>query len=146
MRIDFGVTSTSSSSLMNSRLYSSVVRDRRRQDDVLVGAGGADVGELLRLQRVDAEVVAAGVDADDHALVDVGVVADEQLAALLQAEQRVGDRLAGRHRHQHAVGAPAEVACDARAVALEGVVDEAGARGQREESERKPISPRVGIR
>ena len=68
---------------------------RRRQQHGVVLAGGADVGELLALQRVDVEVVAAGVLADDHAGIDLLARADEQRAALLQVPQRVGDRLAG---------------------------------------------------
>ena len=51
MRIDLGVTSTSSSSLMNSSENSSV--SIGGTNDVLVAARGADVGELLGLQRID---------------------------------------------------------------------------------------------
>ena len=43
--------------------------DRRRQEQRIVLAGGADVGELLGLDRVHDEIVLAAVDADDHALV-----------------------------------------------------------------------------
>ena len=46
------------------------VPDRRRQQDRLVLAGGADVGELLGLHRIHHEVVVAAVDADDHAFVE----------------------------------------------------------------------------
>ena len=69
MRIDCGVTSTSSSSAMNSTAYSSVSCDRRHQAHRFVGARRAHVGELLALDRVDDEVVVAAVDADDHAFV-----------------------------------------------------------------------------
>ena len=41
---------------------------RRREQDVLVTAGGADVGELLLLERVDREIVRPAVDADHHPL------------------------------------------------------------------------------
>ena len=41
------------------------------------------------------QIVAAAVDADDHALVDLDAVADEQRAPILQVEERVGERLAG---------------------------------------------------
>ena len=70
MRIDFGVISTSSSSAMNSTAYSSVSWIGGVRHDRFVLAGGADVGELLALDRVDDEVVVAAVDADDHAFVD----------------------------------------------------------------------------
>ena len=46
------------------------------------------------LTRVDVEVLRARVLADDHPLVDLLARADEQRAALLQREQREGDRLA----------------------------------------------------
>ena len=52
--------------------------DRRREQEVLVGAGGADVGELLGLERVHHQIVVARVDADDHALVHLVAVPDEQ--------------------------------------------------------------------
>src|SRR3546814_9823344 len=42
---------------------------RWRQHDVVVLAGGPEVGELLGLQRVDVEVVALVVLAQDHARV-----------------------------------------------------------------------------
>ena len=43
---------------------------------------------FFSLVGVDVEVLAAGVLADDHALVDLLARADEERAALLQAEQR----------------------------------------------------------
>ena len=63
--------------------------DRRGEQDVLVGTGGADVGQLLGLQRIDHQVIAARVNADNRTLVDLFAVADEQPAAFLQVEQRV---------------------------------------------------------
>src|SRR3546814_12686832 len=56
----------------------------RRQAHCLVLAGGAHVGELLGLHRVDFEVVAAAVLADHHAFVDGAAGLDEDLAALFQ--------------------------------------------------------------
>jgi hypothetical protein len=54
--------------------------DRRRQQDRVVLAAAADVGELLgRLDRVDDEVVVAAVDADDHALVHRVAVASTNM-------------------------------------------------------------------
>ena len=61
------------------------------QDDVLVAAGGADVGELLGLERVDDQVVVAAVDADDLALVDLVAVRDHQPTAFLEVEERIGE-------------------------------------------------------
>src|SRR6266850_4931326 len=43
--------------------------NRRGEVDRLVLARGADVGELLGLDRVHHQIVVARVDADDHALV-----------------------------------------------------------------------------
>src|SRR5262245_37270921 len=45
---------------------------RRREDDVLIAAGGADVRELFLPRHIDVEVLWAVVLADDHALVDLG--------------------------------------------------------------------------
>ena len=67
--------------------------DRRGQDNVLVGARGADVGQLLRLHGVDDQIVGARVDADDHPRIDVFPRTDQQPAAFLKIEQRVGERL-----------------------------------------------------
>src|SRR3546814_2648255 len=58
----------------------------RRQAHCLVLAGGAHVGELLGLHRVDFEVVAAAVLADHHAFVDGAAGLDEDLAALRSEE------------------------------------------------------------
>ena len=43
-------------------------------------AGRADVGELLALDDVELEVIAARVLADDHAGIDLGAVLDEHRA------------------------------------------------------------------
>jgi hypothetical protein len=43
--------------------------DRRRQEDRIVLAGGADVGQLLGLERVHVQVVRPAILADDHAAV-----------------------------------------------------------------------------
>jgi hypothetical protein len=56
------------------------------------------------------QVVAAAVQADDLALVDLDVRVDEQATAILQVVQRVGQGLALDHRHEHAVAA---VTCSA---------------------------------
>ena len=67
---------------------------RRGEKNSVVLAGGTDVGELLALQHVELEIVAAGVLADDHALIDPGAGIDEHRPAVLQVEQRVSHRLA----------------------------------------------------
>src|ERR1017187_10701455 len=61
-------------------------RDRRGQQDRVVLAGGADIGELLGLDRVDHQIVLAAVDPDDDALVELVAGAYEQPSALLQRE------------------------------------------------------------
>ena len=70
-RIDFGVTSTHSSSRMNSSACSSESGRggiRRTSSSAL---DGAHVRQLLRLRRVDVEILGARVLADDHPLVDL---------------------------------------------------------------------------
>ena len=84
-RTDSGVTSTHSSSRRNSTAASSERRVGRRQALEHVGAGGAHVGLLLLLGRVDVHVLGAGVLADDHPLVDLLAGADEERAAVLEA-------------------------------------------------------------
>src|SRR4051812_15472336 len=101
-------------------------RDRRREVDRLVLARGADVGELLGLDRVHHEVVVARVDADDHALVDGIARADEHAPALLQLPERISHRDAVVLRHQHAVAVLFELALR-RPVVVEDVAHDAGA-------------------
>ena len=57
----------------------------------------------LALDRVDREVVGAGVFADDHPFVDLVLRVDEQDAAVLEIEERIGHRRAGFHRDQRPV-------------------------------------------
>src|SRR4029450_13537535 len=64
-------------------------RPRRNQLLEALRSRRSDVGELLLLRRVDVHIVGAGVLADDHPLVDLDAWTDEELAALLQGEQRV---------------------------------------------------------
>ena len=102
-RTFFGVTSTHSSSAMNSSACSSDIArggtSRTRSSE----PGGADVRELLLLGGVHVHLVGARVLADDHALVDLDARTDEHRAALLQVHQRVrgghaapvGDEAAG---------------------------------------------------
>src|SRR5205823_11262575 len=106
--------------------------DGRGDEYLSVLACGADVGELLGADGVDHQVVLATVDPDDDALVDLLAGGDEQAAALLQVEQRVGDRLAVLVAHQHAVVAAFDLARDSRK-ALEDVAHESVAAGERQE-------------
>ena len=82
----------------------------------------------LCFQRVDVEVVAPAVLADDHALVDLRPRRDEHRPALLQVPQRIGDRVAGAVGDQHAV-APALDRALVGLVAVEDPVHHAGAAG-----------------
>ena len=72
------------------------------------------------------------MDPDDHALVELLAGRDEQPAALLQVEQRVGDRLAALVAHQHAIVAIGNLALHRRKT-VEDVTHEAGAAGEGEE-------------
>ena len=76
------------------------------QTQGVVGAGGTGVGQLLFLAHVHRHILAAGIDADDHAAVDGNTGADEEGAALLGVEEAVGDGLAGL-KGDHGAVAPA---------------------------------------
>src|SRR6478752_566246 len=99
-----------------------------RRDDLLevVRGGGAHVGELLLLGDVDVHVVGAGVLADDHALVDLGGRVDEERAALLEVDHRVGGDDALAVRDERAARAGRDRA-EPRLVVLEHVVGDARA-------------------
>ena len=75
---------------MNSIARSSESSSGGGRLDVVVGAGGAHVGELLRAHDVERDVVVVVGAADDHAFVDVDARTDEEAAALLEPDQRVG--------------------------------------------------------
>src|SRR5690606_20330458 len=93
-----------------------------------VGAGGADVGQLLALDRIHDEIVVTAVDADDHAFVQLVARRHEHAAAVFQVPQCVGDGFAVFLRNQHAVVAAGQVGLD-RGVVVEDVADQAGAAG-----------------
>ena len=78
---------------------------RRGEADCVILAGRAEVGQLLRLHRVDFKVFRLGVFADDHAFVDLVLRAYEQHAAVFQAVERITHRLACAVGDQHAVRA-----------------------------------------
>src|SRR5258708_262661 len=101
---------------------------RRREAHSLVLAGGADVGELLALQHVDFEVVAAAMLADHHALVNGHAGIAEHRPALLEVPHRIGDSVAFRIGDQPAV-APAGDRPAIGTVFVEDTVHHAGAAG-----------------
>ena len=104
------------------------MRIGRGQAHRLVRARGADVGQLLALERVHLEVVVAAVLADDHAAVDLLLRADEHAAAVLEPPERVGDRDAVLDRDQHAGAAAGDRPLVGRP-AVEDAVQDAGAAG-----------------
>ena len=61
------------------------------QTQGVVAAGGAGVGQVLRLADVDRDVLARRGVADDLTGVDLLACVDDQGAALLGVEQAVGD-------------------------------------------------------
>src|SRR3546814_4664742 len=67
---------------------------RRRQADRVVLARRAEVGELLRLNRVDLEVLGLRILADDHPFIKRLAGRNEEDAALFQGAERIGDRFA----------------------------------------------------
>src|SRR5205085_8909081 len=101
---------------------------RRGQPHSLVLGGRADVGQLLALQRVDVEVVAAAVRADDHPLIDLRPGVDEYRPALLEVPQRVSDCRAVRVRYQDAVATAFDRPLEGR-VAVKEAAHHAGAAG-----------------
>src|SRR5262249_6006418 len=94
----------------------------------LVLGMGADIGELLALEDVDLEVVAAGVLAHDHAAIDLPSRLDHHRPAVFQVPQRVGHGLALVVGDQHAVAAAHDLA-PIGAVAVEQPGHDGGAAG-----------------
>ena len=64
--------------------------DGRRQNQVFIGAGRTNVGQLLAFNRIHRQVVIAVVNTDHHAFVDFRTVTQEQTPPLLYVEQAVG--------------------------------------------------------
>lgn len=95
MRMDFGVTSTYSSSLMYSRASSRLNTTGGDDAGLVVGTRCAHVGELLGFGDVDHEVVV--VDVLTYYLSGIYFVlwVDEEAAAVLQLVDGVGKCGAG---------------------------------------------------
>ena len=66
-----------------------------RQLYVFVLQYGSDVGQLLRLKRVDRQVIAAAMNADNLSFVHLIARLDHHSSSLLQIEQGVRDGFAG---------------------------------------------------
>src|SRR3546814_17682856 len=81
---------------------------------------------LLRLHRVDLEVVGLRILADDHALIERLAGRDEEDAALFQGAERVGDGFAVAVRDEDAVLAALDHAL-VGAVFLEAAAHDPGA-------------------
>ena len=96
---------------------------------MLIRAGGANIRQLFALQRVDGEIVAAGVQADHLPLIHLFIGADKQLATLLQIEECEAKRLAGAIGDQCAVATRCNAAFMGFAIVLEDMVDESCAGG-----------------
>ena len=62
---------------------------RRSEDDVLIAARSADVGELLGFGRIHDEIVVARVFPDNHPFIHFIARLDKERAALLEIEEAV---------------------------------------------------------
>ena len=123
-----GVTSTHSSSRMNSSACSSESWSGGTSRTVSSDGGRPHVGLLLLLGRVDVHVLGPGVLPDDHPLVDLDPGPDEQGAPLLQVGQGVGGGRPAAVGDHGAVGPGAQLAVPGL-VALEHVMELPGAPG-----------------
>ena len=102
---------------------------RGRQQHVFVAAGGTDVGQLLALEDVDDQIVVTRVDTDDLAFIHLVARLGHHAAAILQVEQRIGQRLALLIGDQHTVVAITDVRVSLGPEVVEVVGEQAGARG-----------------
>src|SRR5258706_9602453 len=104
---------------------------RGLEDDVLIAAGGAHVGELLGLGGVDDDVVLAAMLAADLAFVAGFAVLDEEDAAVLERVERIAVDGAGHVADHRSVGAAADLAAHGR-VFVEVMMHDGGALRGRE--------------
>ena len=88
------------------------------EQDVLIAAGSADVGELFAAGDVDDEIVVAAVLADDHPFIHFIARTDKKSAALLQGIAGVSCDFASGVRDQHAARTAWDVSFP-RGIALE---------------------------
>ena len=121
-----GVTSTHSSSLMNSSACSNESCSGGTRRTVSSAAAARMLVCFFSLVGIDVHVLGAGVLADDHPLVDLDAGADEKGASLLQVGQGVGGGRAAAIGDHRPVGAGTQLAVP-RLVALEHVVELPGA-------------------
>ena len=70
----------------------------RNQPDGLVRAGRTHVRQFLFARSVHFHILLARIFSNDHAFINVDAGAHEQLAALLNAPQRIGGGNAGAVR------------------------------------------------
>ena len=131
-RTVLGVTSTSSSSAIHSRAWSSVISPGHLETDVDLLGLGPVVAQLLGLGGVAGHVARAGVLAHDHARVDGFHGGDEERAPRLQVLQGVAGGRAAVHADQRAPVAVRDLAAP-RLVAHEARGHDAQAPGVGEE-------------
>ena len=105
---------------------------RRGQAHRIILARGADIGQLLGLQRVHFQVRRLGILTDHHARVHLFAAADKQHAAFLKMPQGEGYRLPGLSRDDGAAMAAADLSLEGRITVIEPIHD-AGSTGIGEE-------------
>src|SRR5262245_48400941 len=93
---------------------------------------GADVGQLLALEDINLEIIAAGVLAHDHAAIDLPARLDHHRAAILQIPECESDREAIVGRDQNTVAAALQVSLMG-GIAVEYTVEHGGTAAVGEE-------------
>ena len=87
------VTSTSSSSLMNSRHCSKLRMRWRDQLERFVGPSCTGVGDMLFLAYIHYNIFTLRADADDHAFIDFQAGADKHTATVLRLPKAIAGGL-----------------------------------------------------
>jgi hypothetical protein len=75
----------------------------RRHHQVFICAGGANVGQLLGLGRVNRKVIVTAVQSNNLPFLNIDIGINNQTAPILQGEQRVGQSLPFHEGHQHTI-------------------------------------------